>query len=91
MGLCPRILGRITYALRLVVADAVYVNAKHLEYLEHLFSKVSERYGSVVRIVTLYQNVTVESSHLRNREDADAAEGFGSYRKNLALRDVCIF
>ena len=86
--LCPRILGRITNALRLIVSDAVDVNAKHLEYFEHLFSEVSECYSSVMRIVALYQNVTIESSHLRNCENTDASERFCRNRKNLALCDV---
>ena len=86
--LCPRILCRVTYALRLIVSDAVYINTQHLEYFEHFFSEVSECYGAVMRIVALYQNVTVESAHLRNCEDTNASEGFCRYRKNFTLCDV---
>src|SRR5699024_8463984 len=86
--LCPRILCRVTYALRLIVSDAVYINTQPLEYFEHFFSEVSECYGAVMRIVALYQNVTVESSHLRNCENTNASERFSRYRKNLTLRDI---
>ena len=46
---------------------------------------MTESNGSVMRIILLDQNVTVKSSHLRNCEDTDGTEGFGCYRKNLAL------
>ena len=49
---------------------------------------MSECYCAVMRIVFLYQYVTVESAHLRNSEDTDASEGTCCYRKNLALCDV---
>ena len=42
-----------------------------------------------MRIALLDQNVAIESAHLLDCEDADAAEGSGSDRKDLALCDVC--
>ena len=46
---------------------------------------MAECNSSMMRIVLLNQNMTIESSHLRNCEDTDGTEGFGCYRKNLAL------
>ena len=46
---------------------------------------MTESNSSVMRIILLDQNMTVESSHFRNCEDTDGTEGFGCYRKNLAL------
>ena len=46
---------------------------------------MAECNSSMMRIVLLDQNMTIESSHLRNCEDTDGTEGFGCYRKNLAL------
>ena len=49
---------------------------------------MAERDCSVVWIVLLDQNVTVESAHLRDCEDADGTEGTCRNRKNLALCNV---
>ena len=50
---------------------------------------MSESNCTVVRIVLLNQDMTVEASHFRNGEYADSAEGTGCHRQNLALCDVC--
>ena len=46
---------------------------------------MSECNGSVMRIAFFDQLMTIESSHLRNREDTDATEGTGSNRKYLTV------
>ena len=44
-----------------------------------------KRNRAVMRIMLLNQYMTVEASHLRNREYADAAEGTGRNRQYLTL------
>ena len=43
---------------------------------------------TVMRVALLDQHVAVEAAHLRDREDADAAEAAGGHRKDFAFRDV---
>ena len=50
---------------------------------------MTERNGSVMREILLDQYMTVETSHLRDREDADGTKGTGRYRKYFALCNVC--
>ena len=54
--LCPWILCRITYSLRLVVSDVLY--AKELEYFEESLTEVTECNGTVVRESLSDKNAT---------------------------------
>ena len=42
-----------------------------------------------VREVLLDQPMSVETSHFRNSEYADASEGLGCYGKNLTFCNIC--
>ena len=85
-NLSEGILGGIVQGLGLVVGDVG--NAKVLEYLEQRLAAVGEGHGAVVGIPLLDQHMAVEPAHLGDGEDADAAEGAGGNRQNLAFRDV---
>src|SRR5699024_6671068 len=76
---------RIPHSLRLVEANLLRFHAQILEHFVKSLSIVAESYGSVMRIVLLYQHMTVEASHLRNREDTDSSEGACRHRKHLSL------
>ena len=43
---------------------------------------------AVVRVALLDEDVAIESPHLRDGEDADAAEAPRMYRQNFALGDI---
>ena len=83
--LCERILRRITNSLRLIITDAVKLYTKELQYLEHCFSVMSEHNSAMVREILLNQYMTVKSSHFRNSEDTDTAEGSGRNIKDLTF------
>ena len=87
-GLCEGILGGVHHALGLVEVDVFYRNADVLEHFIQSLAIVAECNCAVMRIVLLDQHVSVETSHFRNSEYANAAEGLGSYRKNFAVCDV---
>ena len=86
--LCERILGRITNSLRLIITDAVKLYTKELQYLEHCLSVMSKHNSSMVREILLNQYMTVKSSHFRNSEDTDTAEGSGRNGKDFTLCNV---
>lgn len=83
-----RILGRVQHPLRLVEVDFIQLHADVLEHLVQSFSIMTEGHGAVVRIVLLDEHMAVETSHLRNGENTDAAKGTGCNGKHLALRDI---
>ena len=83
-----RILGRILVAGRAVIADLFY--SEIFEDLNECLAEVTERDGTVVREAVLNQHVTVEASHLRNREDTDATEALRFHGQNLTLRNIGI-
>ena len=89
--LCKRILGRIWQALWLVVADFVICHSYVLKYFEYFLSEVSECYGTMVRIILLYQYVTVEASHFVDGKYADSTEGLCSYIKYFTLSSCFTF
>ena len=82
----PRIFGCIGLFLRLVIGDILH--AQILEHLKQRLAIMSKCHRTVVRITLLDQYMTVESAHLGDGEDADAAEAAGLHRENLALCDV---
>ena len=69
----------------MVVSDLIRCYADVFEYFKQCFSIVSECNGSVMWIAFFDQLMTIESSHLRNREDTDATEGTGSNRKYFTV------
>ena len=69
------VLGRVQHARRLVEVDLGKLHADVLEDLIEGLSVMAEGHRAVMRVVLLDQHVAVEASHLRNGEDADAAEG----------------
>lgn len=73
-SLCERILRRIRQRCRLVVIDVLHRNPNILKYLKQSLSVMSECNRSVMRIILLNQNVTVETSHLMNGKYANASE-----------------
>ena len=81
-----RILGRVRQALGLVVSDVL--NAQELEDLKQDLAVMAECNGAVVRVTLLDQNMAVETAHLMDAEDCNAAEGAGSNRQDLALCNV---
>ena len=87
--LCKRILSGVHHALRLVEVDILYRNADILEYFIQSLAVVAECNCTVVRVVLFNENVSVETSHLRNCEYTYAAEGLGSNGKNFTVSDVC--
>ena len=86
--LCERVLCRIRKRSRLVVVEILDRNADIFEDLEQLFTVVSESHCAVMRIVLLDQDVTVETAHLMDREDADAAEGPCRNGKDFSFRHI---
>ena len=85
-ALRERVLGRVGEGCGMVVVDVL--DAEEAEYFEDLLAEVTEGDGAVVREALLDEDVTVEAAHLRDRENADAAEGLGSDRKDFAFCDV---
>ena len=81
-----RILRGVRQGLRLVVGDVAH--AEELEDLEQKLAVVAEGDRTVVRVALLDEHMAVESPHLRDGEDADAAEAARMYRQDLALGDV---
>ena len=69
-----RILGRISYSLRMVVFYLAQFNSDILKYLKEQSSVMVEGYSCMVRIVLLNKNMSVEASHLRNSENTDYTE-----------------
>ena len=69
-----------------VIGDVPH--AQQAEGLKERAAVVPEGHRAVVGIALLQQHMSVEASHLRDGEDADAAEGAGSHRQHLALGDV---
>lgn len=84
-SLCERILRRIRQRCRLVVIDVLHRNPNILKYLKQSLSVMSECNRSVMRIILLDQNVTVETSHLMNGKYANASERTGCNRKDFSL------
>src|SRR5699024_112026 len=74
--------------LRLIVVNFFYINTEILEYLIQSFSIVSKSNSSVMRVILFYQNMTVETSHLRNSKDTDAAKALCCHRKNFTMSNV---
>lgn len=70
--LCKRIFCGIRQALGLVVGNVR--NAEELEHFKQRLAIVTEGNGTVVRVALLNQDMAVETAHLRNGEDGDAAE-----------------
>ena len=50
------------------------LDAQVAEHLVKGLADMGEGHGAVVRIVLLDEYMTIEAAHLRNSEDADAAE-----------------
>ena len=71
-SLCERILRGVREGLRLVVGNIAH--AEELEDLEQELAVVAEGDRTVVRVALLDEHMTVEAAHLRDGEDADAAE-----------------
>ena len=84
--LCEGVLARVEHAFRLVEGDVG--DAEVLEDGEDRFAEVAEGDGAVMREVLLDEDVAVEAAHLRNGEDADAAEGVRGCWQDFALGDV---
>ena len=72
--------------LGLVVSDVL--NAQELEDLKQDLAVMAECNGAVVRVTLLDQNMAVETAHLMDAKDCNAAEGAGSNRQDLALCNV---
>ena len=70
--LCKRIFCGIRQALGLVVGNVR--NAEELEHFKQRLAIVTEGNGAVVRVALLNQDMAVETAHLGNGEDGDAAE-----------------
>ena len=66
------ILPRIAHPLGLVKSNIIH--SQVLKHLKQRFPKMSESHRAVVREVLFDQHMAVESSHLRDGEDADASE-----------------
>ena len=88
LSLCERILGRIQHALRLVEVQVFYGYADVFEYFVQSLAEVTEGNSAVMREVLLDQYMAIETSHLRDSENTDTAEGSGSYGKDFALCNV---
>ena len=74
----------IREGLGLIIGDIAH--AEELEHLEQELAVVAEGHRAVVRIALLDEDMTVESPHLRDGEDADAAEAARMHRQNFTLR-----
>ena len=76
----------ITEVSRTVEFSVLY--AEVLEQVKYSLAVVTEYNCTVMRIVLLDENVSVESAHFLDAEDTDSTEGSCSYRKDLALCSV---
>ena len=81
-----RVFRRVRERFRLIIGDIAH--AEELEDLEQKLAVVAEGDRTVVRVALLNEDVAVEAAHLRDGEDADAAEAARMYRQNLALGNV---
>ena len=79
-----RVFCGIREGLGLIIGDVAH--AEELEDLEQALAVMSEGHRAVVRIALLDEDMTVEAAHLRDGEDADAAEAARMYRQNFTLR-----
>ena len=79
-----RVFCGIRERFRLIIGDIAH--AEELEHLEQELAVVAEGHRAVVRIALLDKHVAVEAAHLRDGEDADAAEAARMYRQNFTLR-----
>ena len=84
--LCEGILGGVGQVSGLVISDVS--DAKVLEDLIQSLAAVGEGHGAVVGITLLDQNMTVETAHVTDGEDTDAAEGTGLDGQDLTLGDI---
>ena len=82
-----RILGFVEHAFRLIETNIL--NAEIFEHVEERLAKVTKRNCTVMRISLRNENVTVETSHLRNTENTNTTEGTGRNRQNLTLCNIC--
>ena len=80
------VLGLVEHALGLVEADVL--DAQQLEQLEEGLAVMAKGHGAVVGLALLHQHVAVVTAHLGDGEHADAAEGAGGHRQDLALCHV---
>lgn len=76
----------IREGLGLIIGDVG--DAEELEGLRTELAVVAEGDRTVVRVALLDETMTVEAAHLRDGEDADAAEAARMYRQNFTLCNV---
>ena len=84
--LAPRILGGVGQALGLVVGNIG--DAEVFEHLKQCLAAVGKCHRTVVGVTLLDQHMAVETTHLGNGKDADAAKAAGGNGQHLTLRDV---
>ena len=83
-----RIFLRISVACGLVVSNVARADAEICEEVVESLSIVTECNCAVVREVLLDKEVSVESAHLLDSENADAAERLSSNRENLTFCNI---
>ena len=74
MFLTERILRRIVVTLREVVVNFINGNTHVLQHLPEVLTLMTEHHGTVMRVVLLDEDVTIEAAHVLNTEDTDRTE-----------------
>ena len=86
--LCKGILVLVQHTLGLVEGDVLYTQIVEdgVQSLTHM----AKGHSAMVGIPLADEHMAVETAHLGDGEDADAAEGTGSHRQNLALCNIAV-
>ena len=72
--LCERILSGVEVTLREVVVNLLNGNTHILHDLPEVLTSVIEHHSSVVRIVLLDEDVTLEAAHVLDTKDTNRTE-----------------
>ena len=83
-----RILISIRQGRRMIVANLRRIHTDILQCLIECFSIMSEHHCTMVREVLSDQPVTIETSHLMDGEDTDAAKALCCNRKDFTLSRI---
>ena len=83
-----RIFRRIQHCLRLIERNIA--DSEKFKHLKQRIPNMSETHSRMVRKALLYQNMPIESFHIRDRDHTDAAKRMCWHIQGLTLRNVCL-